>query len=103
MRLPAWALTSTAQVLQQVKTPAGLGQYTTTWQASGEVVKCAHFPAGTRILEQAQLKGVKVAREVYLERADLNPQTNRIELDGVPYQITLVADWDGFTVLGVTT
>lgn len=103
MQLPASMLTSTCQVLERVAgAPGALGSVTYTWQPQG-TLPCAHFPAGTKVTQIAQLRGVKVSREVYLERTALNPQTHRVALDGVPYQITLVSDWDGFTVLGVVT
>lgn len=105
MRLPARMLTSTAQVLVEVKDgpPDRLGHGTSNWVPQGEPFPCAHFPAGAKVVEQAQLRGVRVAREVYLERTGLNPQTNRLRLDGTDYTITLVNDWQGFTQLGVTT
>lgn len=100
---PSW-LTSQAQVLVQVKGPPDrLGQSTLVWVADGPPVPCAHFPAGKQVLSIAQLKGVKVSREVHLERPGLNPQTNRLRVDGTDYAITLVNDWDSFTVLGVTS
>ncbi|MFC4426207.1 hypothetical protein [Deinococcus navajonensis] len=85
--------------------PDQLGQSTTSWIAltENDTMPCAHFPAGAKVIELAQLRGVKVAREVYLERAGLNPQSNRLEVDGLTYQITLVNDWDGFTVAGVVS
>lgn len=104
MRLPARLLNASAQVLKAVKSPPDrLGQSTVTWQPDGTPLQCGDFPAGTRILEQAQLKGVKVSREVYLERPGLNLQTNRVRVDGVEYAIALVHEWDGFTVLGVNS
>lgn len=106
MRLPAHMLTSTAQVLTLGPGPAdelGQGEGPPTWADDGPPVPCAHFPAGAKIVTQAQLRGVRVAREVYLGRAGLNPQANRLRLDGVVYEITLVNDWPGYTVLGVTT
>lgn len=105
MRLPAHMLTSTAQVLAQG--PSGgdrLGQGPGAWAPQGDPLPCAHFPAGTRIVTQAQLRGVKVAREVYLERTGLSPQANRLRLDGTEYVITLVNDWPGgFAQVGVVT
>lgn len=104
MRLPRRFLTATATILTAVKGPPDkLGQSTTTWQA-GELLPCASYPAGKRVLEVAQLKGVKVSREIYLERVNLDPQKNRVRVDGVDYQITLVNDWEhDFTVLGVSS
>lgn len=106
MLLSPGMLTSTCTVLSQVAGPAdelGQGEGPPTWADDGPAVPCAHFPAGTKLTTQAQLKGVRVAREVYLGRAGLNPQTHRLRLDGVVYEITLVNDWPGYTVLGVTT
>lgn len=103
MRLPERALTTTVQVLIHVKGPAdGLGQSVTMWQATGAPIRAAQFPAGERLLTLAQLRAVKVNREVYLQGSiDLNPQTHRLRLDGTDYAITLVNEWDGFTVCGV--
>ncbi|GGN32277.1 hypothetical protein [Deinococcus daejeonensis] len=105
MRLPRRFLDTTATVLSGVKTgPDRLGQYTTTWEATGQPIPAAHFPAGERITTQAQLKGVKVAREAYLQGSiDLNPQTHRLRLDGQDYAITLVNEWPGFTVAGLVS
>ena len=56
------------------------------------------------MLEVAQLKGVRVSREVYLERLNLDPQKNRVRVDGVEYVITLVSDWEhDFSLLGVVS
>ncbi len=105
MRLPERALTTTVQVLAQVKGPAdGLGQSVTTWQVTGEPIRAAQFPAGERTLRLAQLRAVKVNREVYLQGSiNLSPQTHRLRLDGADYVITLVNEWDGFTVCGVVS
>lgn len=104
MRLPARMLTTTATVLTQAKGAEDrLGQAATTWTA-GESVPAAHFPAGERVVAQAQLRGVKVAREAYLQGSiDLNPQTHRLRLDGQDYAITLVNEWPGFTVAGLVS
>lgn len=94
----------TGPALTAVKGPPDkLGQSTTTWQA-GESYPCASYPAGKRVLEVAQLKGVRVSREVYLERLNLDPQKNRVRVDGVEYVITLVNDWEhDFSLLGVVS
>lgn len=103
MRLPARMLTTTAQVLTATRTPAGLGQTTTTWTA-GESVPAAHFPAGEKVIREAQLRAVKVSREAYLQGSvNLSPTDHRLTLDGVTYQITLVQEWDGFTVVGLVS
>lgn len=103
MRLPAFALTSTAQVLVQVNgAPDGLGQFKKVWAAQGTPVQAAHYPAGEKIIRLAQLRAVSVAREAYLSGSvNLNPQTNRLALDGLMYVITLVSEWNGFTVAGL--
>lgn len=103
MRLPARMLTTTAQVLTATRTPAGLGQTTTTWTA-GESVPAAHYPAGEKVLRAAQLLKVQVSREAYLQGSiDLSPLDHRLILDGVTYQITLVDEYKGFTVVGLVT
>ncbi|GGK91403.1 hypothetical protein [Deinococcus radiotolerans] len=103
MQLPASFLTTSAQVLTHVESPPdALGQTTKAWTA-GQTLPCAHFPAGERVTRQAQLAGVSVAREVYLPRINLNPQTNRLVIDGTMYALTLVNEWDGFTVAGVVS
>lgn len=102
MRLPSWVLTTTAQVLAQVESaPDALGQTRKTWQAVAQA-RASHFPAGEKITRAAGLRGVTVAREAYLDGSvNLNPQTNRLLLDGQVYTITLVNEWDGFTVAGL--
>ncbi|MHA0041511.1 hypothetical protein [Deinococcus sp. PEB2-63] len=103
MQLPSSMLDTTAQVLsEQPGPPDALGQSTRSWQPTGAPVPAAHFPAGERITRQAQLRGVTVAREAYLQGSvNLNPQANRLLIDGVTYRITLVNEWDGFTVAGL--
>lgn len=105
MRLPARMLTTTATVLSGVKTgPDRLGQFATTWEATGQPIPAAHFPAGEKIIRAAQLRTVKVSREAYLDGSiDLNPETHRLHLDGQDYRITLVDEWDGFTVCGLVS
>lgn len=104
MRLPTFALTSLATVLsEQAGPPDALGQSVKSWQPVGGPHPCASFPAGTRIVQQAQLRGVQVTREAYLpSEAQLSPITNRLSIDGRQYEITLVSVWDGFTVAGLT-
>ena len=99
MRLPAFALTSTVQVLAQVKGPPDrLGQRPTTWQPQGGPLPCAAFPASERALRRAQLIGVKVSKEVYMNGINLSPTGHRLVVDGTAYTITDVQEWDGFTV-----
>lgn len=103
MDLPASMLDTTAQVLtQQAGAADALGQAVKVWAPQGAPISAAHFPAGERITRQAQLRGVTVAREAYLQGSvNLNPQTNRLLIDGQVYTITLVSEWPGFTVAGL--
>ncbi|MDP9764872.1 hypothetical protein [Deinococcus enclensis] len=104
MKLPARMLTTTAQVLTATRIPAGLGQTTTTWQPTGQPIPAAHFPAGEKVIREAQLRAVKVSREAYLQGSvNLSPVDHRLTLDGVTYQITLVQEWSGFTVVGLVS
>ncbi|TDE85299.1 hypothetical protein [Deinococcus sp. S9] len=99
MRLSPSLLTSRCQVFAQVKSPPDrLGQSVTTWQPQGEPVPCAAFPASEKALRRAQLIGVKVSKEVYMNGIDLSPTHNRLQIDGTMYAITDVQEWDGFTV-----
>ncbi len=83
--------------------PDGLGQRVDTWQPRAWSLPCASFPAGERITREAQLVGARVTREVYLPALDLSPTEHRLILDGTTYRITLVHEWDGFTVVGVVS
>ena len=105
MQLPASMLDTTALVLSEQAGPQdALGQSVRGWQPAGPPIPAAHFPAGERITRQAQLRGVTVAREVYLQGSvNLNPQANRLLIAGITYRITLVNEWDGFTVAGLVT
>lgn len=104
MRLPAFTLTSTVQVLVQVKGPPDrLGQRPTTWQPQGGPLPCAAFPASEVALRRAQLIGVQVSKEVYMDGINLNPAQHRLVVDGVTYAITDVQEWDGFTVAMVAS
>ncbi len=105
MRLPASMLDTTAQVLsEQAGAADGLGQAVKVWAPQGGAVPAAHFPAGSRIIRLAQLRQVEVTREAYLQGSvTLSPQADRLLIDGVTYRITLVNEWDGFTVAGLVT
>ncbi|EYB67411.1 hypothetical protein DEIPH_ctg041orf0007 [Deinococcus phoenicis] len=104
MRLSPGMLTSTCQVLAQVKGPPDrLGQSVTTWQPQGQPVPCAAFPASERTLRRAGLLGVKVSKEVYLNGIDLNPARHRLVVDGVTYTVTDVQEWDGYTLAMVVS
>ena len=105
MHLPASMLDTTAQVLAlEDGARDALGQAVKVWAPQGGAVPAAHFPAGEKIIRLAQLRAVSVAREAYLQGSvDLNPQTNRLLIDGTTYRITLVNEWNGFTVAGLVT
>lgn len=104
MNLPASFLTTTAQLLTAETTTDALGEGTSTWAPTGGPIPAAHYPAGEKVLREAQLLKVQVSREVYLQGpVNLNPLEHRLVLDGVTYQITLVQEWPGFTVAGVVS
>lgn len=103
MRLPARMLTSRATILDKTAGPVDdLGQSAgEVWLPRPDVLPCAHFPAGERVQRQAELKGVRVSRELYVPSVNLNPQTTRVRVDGSEYAVTLSNEWDGFTVAGL--
>lgn len=105
MRLNQSWLTSRADVLNEVKTTDQWGRPkggAGDWTAVIEGLPCVSFPASEKTLRRAELIGVQVSREVYLNQIDLSP-AQRLRVDGVVYAITDVQEWDGFTVALVST
>lgn len=110
MKLPKRLINATCTILDaQYGPPDSLGQRKLLgWVERPGALPCGDFPAGEKLAREAQLKGVKVAREVFVESPALSVKDQRLRVTNggrtTDYQITLVNEYTGeFTHLGVTT
>lgn len=110
MKLPKRLINATCTVLDaQYSPPDALGQRKLLgWVERPGTHPCGDFPTGEKLAREAQLKGVKVAREVFVEAMGLSVKDTRLRVTNGDttrdYTITLVNEYTGnYTHLGVTT